>query len=146
MIPTLAIYPIITGVFFLRHDFLRSCCPRYLRTITCISVSVSYALFIRSLYKRFATLNSLLRSHLHYFIFFFRRFSLEEYQFPIIQRMRKYLVAAKNALRIPFSKAKQLETILFLASNAFLYQQNDCKLPPFKRIKKVEKKLCHLFD
>lgn len=71
MIPTLMTLPILTGVYYIRRDFLRSCCPRYLRTITCISVSMSYALFIRSLYIRFATLNSLLRSELHYYLSFF---------------------------------------------------------------------------
>lgn len=35
--------------------------PPFLRTILCITVSMSYAIFIRSLYMRFAALNSLLR-------------------------------------------------------------------------------------
>lgn len=44
-------------------NFLRWAAPQLLRSTECISVARSFAIFIRSLYIRFAALNFLLRSH-----------------------------------------------------------------------------------
>lgn len=44
--------------------FLQWAGPQFLRSIECITVSMSFTIFLRSLYIRFATLNSLLRYNL----------------------------------------------------------------------------------
>lgn len=70
MIPMLITFPVemLTIIEFnpdwkTSARFLRWSVPHLLRSWFCISISVSFAIFIRCLYIRFAGINTLLRSH-----------------------------------------------------------------------------------
>lgn len=93
MIPAVVALPLILftiGVYEPDWDespeFLQWAGPELLRDNICISVTMSFSIFIRSLYIRFAALNTLLRSHMIFIDFPFFRLHWPTQLMSVIRR------------------------------------------------------------